>query len=99
MRPIKILTCVCACVQGEHITRGGGGGGGGGRDRIQNVEKICGGDSEVGCSWGGTRLVTCDLHTIEPCTPRSLALCEEHLRTLGMGWKAAVEADAIREHS
>ena len=25
-----------------------------------------------GCSWGGTRLVTRDLHTIEPRTPRGM---------------------------
>ena len=33
---------------------------------------------EVGCSWGGTRLVMRNLRTIEPQTLR---------RTLGIGWK------------
>ena len=62
--------------------------------------------TEVGCSWGGTRLVMCDLlQFTEPQTLR---------RTLGMGWNlpeqlagsssrsghnqgAAVEADTIGE--
>ena len=50
---------------------------------------VCVRVTEVGCSWGGTRLVTRNL--------RASIYCEECSRTLDMGWKAAVEVDAIGE--
>ena len=44
--------------------------------------------SQVACSWLAREVIY---------RMQNLKLCDECSRTLGMGWKAAVEADAIRE--
>ena len=55
--------------------------------------------AEVGCSWGGTRLVTHDLNPYFNLL--NLELCKECSRTVwatsGCNRGAAVEADTIRE--
>ena len=57
---------------------------------IKIVTCVC--VTEVGCLWGGTRLVTHDLRT-----SINLELCEECSRTLGpgMGWKSSKQMHAI----
>ena len=53
---------------------------------------------EVGCSWGGTRLVTYDLRTCIYCTSNSAKNVREHWAWAGNSWRgAAAKADAIGE--
>ena len=40
--------------------------------------------TEVGCSWGGTRLVTRDLRTTEPRTPRRMFENVGHVGTTAL---------------